>query len=230
MKMKYVSARLVLSIVEFVVLVICEFSDSVRAEVQTCPRRKESFRACASTAIGTDRWERSRWHPARVLLDRLRNRFGVMPLTPKELLALMLGGTRWPIGEPSPRSCSYCGGVHPADAVALIRRGWRVESTTKCYERYLHPPGSTDPIAEARIEDERFKTLIAEGKPFHEARETVLRERAERWQARSARVHEPIPPVKLYTQHFTESDRVAFNDALQRVDAREKATSGGDAA
>lgn len=51
------------------------------------------------------------------------------------------GGTVWQI-DWQPRTCSYCGGVHPDDAIRLHEEGWIVESTTKNYKFYLKPPGA----------------------------------------------------------------------------------------
>ncbi len=38
------------------------------------------------------------------------------------------------------RYCSFCGGLHPDDAVALILDGAHIEGTTKGYKKYLHHP------------------------------------------------------------------------------------------
>jgi hypothetical protein len=50
------------------------------------------------------------------------------------------GGTYW-LWHWAPRTCTFCGGVHPNDAVRLIREGWHVDATDKKYKRYLEPPG-----------------------------------------------------------------------------------------
>lgn len=44
-----------------------------------------------------------------------------------------------------PRTCSYCGGIHPEDALKLMDEGWRIEGTTKSYKRYMQPPASLKP-------------------------------------------------------------------------------------
>jgi len=48
---------------------------------------------------------------------------------------------KWPVGFEHPRTCSYCGGAHPEDILALMKLGWEVQPTEKNYKRYLHPPG-----------------------------------------------------------------------------------------
>lgn len=42
------------------------------------------------------------------------------------------------------RTCTYCGGLHPADFITLIREGVEVEATDKSYKFYVPIP-STDP-------------------------------------------------------------------------------------
>jgi len=44
-----------------------------------------------------------------------------------------------------PRVCSYCGSVHPDDAVRLRREGWRIVGTTQEHKRYLQPPAAWSP-------------------------------------------------------------------------------------
>lgn len=39
-----------------------------------------------------------------------------------------------------PRTCTYCGSIHPHDALQLLREGWSVEHTGKSYKCYLEPP------------------------------------------------------------------------------------------
>jgi hypothetical protein len=91
------------------------------------------------------------------------------------------GGTYWPSGFDKPRTCSYCGGIHPADALTLFAAGWEVEGTDKGYKRYLHPPGCGDGL----------RPLRAGGRTGH--------------------VASPVPPVKLYLWHFSDADIVEWN-------------------
>lgn len=44
----------------------------------------------------------------------------------------------------SSRFCSFCGSLHPDDAIELIRHGGLLETTTKGYKRYVRAP---NPIA-----------------------------------------------------------------------------------
>ena len=47
----------------------------------------------------------------------------------------------WPKGIKKPRTCSFCGCIHPEDAITLVRdSNFTVESTTKNYKWYLNPP------------------------------------------------------------------------------------------
>lgn len=116
----------------------------------TCPRQdaEHPLRMRA-------RWERGRWGLV------VRARWWWLRVTGR-----MEGGIRWP-GGPKPRTCSYCGGVHPDDAVSLLKAGWHVEGTDKSYKRYLNPPSGPG----------------------------------------------PVPPVKVYVQHFGHEQIAAFNAA-----------------
>lgn len=39
-------------------------------------------------------------------------------------------------GEP-PRTCSHCGGVHPQDAIRLLKSGMKLVLSTKYYKAYI---------------------------------------------------------------------------------------------
>lgn len=45
----------------------------------------------------------------------------------------------WPDGFEKPRTCSWCGGVHPADAIDLLAAGFRLEETDNEYKFYVKP-------------------------------------------------------------------------------------------
>lgn len=49
---------------------------------------------------------------------------------------------QWPraFGIP-PRTCSFCGGIHPRDAINLVQCGWIPAQTDKPSKFYLHHPG-----------------------------------------------------------------------------------------
>lgn len=101
---------------------------------QRCPRRDEGL-GYREQAPDADAWERGRWAANQQEADAEVAEF--MAQHPN-------GGHhgqfwRWP-GE-QPRTCSFCGGIHPDDAVALVRAGWRIDGTDKGYKRYMEPPG-----------------------------------------------------------------------------------------
>lgn len=78
-----------------------------------------------------------------------------------------------------PRSCSFCGSIHPDDALHLLDTGWEVGATRKPYKVYLEPPGTG-------------KASVAE---LAAIREKGVEGLADIWR--------PVPPVKLYAQHIT---------------------------
>ena len=96
---------------------------------------------------GLYRWYVKRFHENYAMADRInkwRKKFGLRT-------NWMYGGTRWKWNE-QPRTCSYCGSVHPKDAVDLIMKGWRIEPTTKNYKFYLEPPhGDPSPIPPVKL-------------------------------------------------------------------------------
>lgn len=109
---------------------------------------------------------------------------------------------RWEVRGPSdtstyfppqfvaPRTCSYCGSVHPEDALKLMSQGWEVESATgKSYKRYLHPPGHG------------MYLMRIFGVPN-------VREPKD--------YREPTPPVKLYVMHMTPEQIDRFNSILAK--------------
>lgn len=78
-----------------------------------------------------------------------------------------------------PRSCSFCGSIHPDDAFRLLEEGWEVGATRKPYKVYLEPPGTGEA---SRVELEAIREKGVEG---------------------LADIWRPVPPVKLYAQHLT---------------------------
>lgn len=84
------------------------------SEKQTCPDR--FWFGVHNKSEGLDSWVVDRWMP--------RSDGGTV-----------VWGWSW-----MPRSCSFCGGIHPDDAIRLVREGWKVEATGKFYKRYLNPP------------------------------------------------------------------------------------------
>lgn len=84
-------------------------------------------------AAESDWWERGRWASTKDQADAEVAEF--MERNPNG----SIGNVFWEWGE-EPRTCSFCGGIHPDDAARLIREGWCVDPTTKSYKRYLEPP------------------------------------------------------------------------------------------
>lgn len=86
-----------------------------------------------------------------------------------------------------PRTCTFCGGVHPDDAIQLLKEGWHVVTTDKAYKRYLEPPGGK-------------LGMEYEGRVFDAGVYVPP------WG--------PVPPVKLYTPHMDGEQIMLFNAAL----------------
>ena len=150
-----------------------------------CGRRDDMFGGVADKAFpGPDQWMTGNW--AANDEERRADIAEWMAKYPEG----SIGNTQWPGPGEMPRVCSYCGGVHPDDAVRLIREGWTVAGTDKGYKRYMEPPGYR---AWCRRVDECWPDRAAAGDP-----PAAL----------------PIPPVKVYTQHFSEEQITAFNAAL----------------
>jgi hypothetical protein len=108
------------------------------------------------------------------------------------------GGTYWPAGAPRPRTCSFCGGVHPDDAVTLLLAGWELEGTGKADTRRLHPPGY----------DAGVRAMLA-----------AIRARRNGLPRRPA-VRSPVPPVTLYIQHCTTAQIAQLNAAISTSPGR----------
>jgi hypothetical protein len=83
-------------------------------------------------------------------------------------------------------------GIHPEDAIRLVKEGWEVDATGKSYKRYLNPPGTKTSLG-AAIAGIRAGREPGQGVPS---------------------VWSPGPPVKLYVAHFSDADVKTFNEAL----------------
>jgi hypothetical protein len=57
----------------------------------------------------------------------------------------------FPKGYEKPRTCTWCGGIHPDDAIALIGAGFRLEETDKGYKFYMHPVDGTYTIPPIKL-------------------------------------------------------------------------------
>jgi hypothetical protein len=148
---------------------------------QACPRRGEN--ALSSRLPLPDTWDRGRWAATREEAEAEVAEFMAENPTGS------IGEVLWPGPHPQPRSCSYCGGIHPDDAVTLVRAGWESEDTTKSYKRYLQPPGYRAYMN--RLLDAGYDVAHVE-----------------------KGTSSPVPPVKLYTMHFAREQVKEFNAAL----------------
>ena len=136
---------------------------TVSEETLTCPRRMNEFGPWEHKE-GLDQWRIDRWSS--------------FPLYDRDIT------WQWPW---QPRACSFCGGIHPDDAIRLLKEGWHVVATDKSYKRYLEPPGG-------RLGFE------------HEGRVFGAGVYVPPWG--------PVPPVKLYTMHMDGEQITLFNAAL----------------
>lgn len=123
-------------------------------QAQPCPR--QAYGTMPAQLDHVCVWHDDRWSRRRTWIDWLRNRLSAVGRwretvgTPTPTCRSS-GGIFWPEGEPRPRTCSYCGGAHPDDAIALIMRGWEVETTGKSYKLYLRPPGPRSPVPPVKV-------------------------------------------------------------------------------
>jgi len=151
----------------------------------TCPRRYEGVRPLEE---GQDRWEGDRWDATEEEGERKKRAWE------EESRARGVeahGSNHWWRGPgPMPRTCSYCGGLNPKDALALRALGWTVE-VAKSYKAYMHPPGYEIGLLE-------WHANVSAGVDPVEAR----RAQGEQWT--------PTPPAKVYFQHFTKDERRAL--------------------
>ena len=103
------------------------------------------------------------------------------------------GGGDWRL-EWFPRSCSFCGSVHPDDAMRLIEEGWEPEvASGKRYKIYLHPPGYCD----------RMRATIKG------IREKGVEGMVDGWS--------PTPPVKAYTPHLSQEQIDRVNERVRQL-------------
>lgn len=99
---------------------------------------------------------------------------------------------KWPEAFQKPRSCAYCGSVHPDDLIVLLEQGWELENSTKAYKTYWNPPGYA----------ERMRLVLSD---IHGAIEGRIGDPAH---------VSPVPPVKGYSNHFTDEHAAKINAIL----------------
>lgn len=137
-------------------------------ERHTCPRRLEHMLAGLRSRPDSDTWETNRWDGP---------------------------GRSFPWSW-SPRTCSFCGCVHPDDLFRLLEEGWEDELTTKRYKGYLQPPG------------------------YHQALNVGLRKmRKEGLEGFNRRpsVSPPNPPAKFYTHHLSAEQIAKLNERRKKA-------------
>lgn len=163
-------------------------------DVQTCPDRN-SMPGPWKFGENLDRWETDRWS-RNVLLIRIKHFFTILfnRIKNRGRQTLFMGSHNdewlWKWGPP--RTCSFCGGIHPEDAIRLVSEGWEVETTFgKSYKRYLEAPGYKAHI-------EKMSEIARTTRDF-----SML---PDYWS--------PVPPVKVYVAHFSQDQVDRFNKEL----------------
>lgn len=163
-----------------------------RGEPHVCDRQQHEATMAVQLAHQprwvTGSWTRYRW------VDWIRCKWFYLTNSPGSSTST----TFWPGPYPVPRVCTYDGGIHPEDAIRMLKAGWEVAGTNKSYKRYLEPPGY-----KARMQWLSIAGYPSKDKPPHpEAGPEPPYTPA------------PFPATKLYVQHFTEDQIARFNEAL----------------
>lgn len=147
-----------------------------RPEPFVCPDRMPDPHGVFKIQPKEDQWDVDRWTPdGRVAQS---------------------GKVEWNCASFYPRSCSYCGCIHPEDAIKLLEEGWELEATDKGYKRYLNPPGYHSKMKSML---KRFDAHLDAGTP-----DPAL-------SAPQKDCGSPSPPVKLYTSHVTAEQANRIN-------------------
>ncbi len=157
-------------------------------EPQTCPRRAEGP---GYGVEGEDRWGLESW---RFTDPDEAARFNRAEADRTNAKAKAMGQNSvshpnlrywlWPGPGPMPRTCSYCGSIHPEDAIKLVKEfKFTVARSTKGYKVYIHPPGYEIGLLEAHVN-------MSAGVDPVEA-------------LGGQRVEDVAPPLKAYSPHFT---------------------------
>lgn len=81
-----------------------------------------------------------------------------------------------------PRRCSFCGSLHPDDAMRLLREGWVEEKATgKQYKAYFYPPAKVSAMRAGLTGESEYDS-------------------------------HPKPPAKLYVYHLNKEQIAELND------------------
>lgn len=144
----------------------------VQVEQQTCGRRMGEMGPWKHEE-NLDSWERGRWASTQADADAEVAEFTA------QYPGGSMGNTFWQWGE-QPRTCSFCGGIHPDDAARLVKEGWSIGITDKSYKRYLeqptHRPGGLIPPVKLYVQHFSPEQI----KAFNEAIAGLTPERATR--------------------------------------------------
>jgi len=139
----------------------------VMHEKQTCPRRVDQGKD--RLGVGLDSWSEGRWSN-NIEPDKWK----------------------WPW---IPRTCSYCGCIHPEDAIKLLDELWEPWYTIKAYKIYLEPPGTG-------FKHNQLMKVIGDG----DGEDRIF----------SLPGWSPVPPVKFYSWHGSEEQLKKINELARR--------------
>lgn len=124
------------------------------------------------------------------------------------------------------RTCSYCGGLHPDDAIAAVEKGCVVEGTTKAYKRYILVPnkhagkivvdgGQSGPVFARPGPKTRVQRLLGpHAMPERLGNPTLMERLVGRY---NRDTYGPAPAFvhqKLYMWHFDEVSFERYRSAL----------------
>lgn len=154
------------------------------SEKQTCPRRMNEMGPWEYKE-NLDHWITDRWTTDHDAAEAKRQEF--RDNNPNGSISATADEWLWSWGPP--RTCDFCGGIHPEDAIRLVQDGWEVGGTGKAYKRYLNPPGT-------RQRHNAAMRSVGEGDAGF---------------SRVPSVWTPGPPVKLYVMHFSDEQIEQFN-------------------
>lgn len=160
-------------------------------QAQTCPRRVHEMGPWDAKE-NLDIWETGRWSTDEEEVAR-RHAAEDAKLGPRETIHRTPNSDLWLWNWGPPRTCSFCGCIHPEDAIKLLSEGWEIESTTKWYKRYMHPPGTLT----------RNQAFLAS-----------IKDTSREVGAGVPSIWSPVPPVKLHVPHFDEQQLIDFNSII----------------
>lgn len=160
------------------------------AEVQTCPRRMTEMGPWDHKE-GLDHWLTDRWSCDEEAVKKKHKEYDEKNgLTEGVDVFRSETSDLWLWSWGPPRCCSFCGSIHPDDAMRLLEEGWE-EELAKSYKAYLNPPGSSS-------KHQAFLASVRD--PKREPGEGV------------PSIWSPTPPVKLYVGHLSSDQLARLNE------------------